>query len=355
MNKISDCPPPLVAADRDVRDLDGFMLNVERLLASELVAVGTPEECWAAFMLWCRSWKQLPGGSLPNNERVLASFSGADKRWPKVREMAMHGFVLCSDGRFYHRVLCEEVERAYKAKCAHKTRRETDQKRLAEWRARQKETQSETPPIGVDATHDETRFNGRFETSFVAEGTVQGQGQGQYRDSKKEENTHPSRASACGGDAPKDRQGLVSLKNFEPSPAARQWACLKGYSGERLEEEAERFRNHYLSDDRMFADPDAKFKNWLIDDLRKGRLGRNGHASPEVPASPAEIEENEAKKLRMIAEIKARWGLPRSPDGRLSDFAWALGWRDFCERGSWDSQWGQEPARPEPKRERLRG
>jgi len=149
-------PEPFVPPHADVHDLDGFMLNVERLLASELVAIGTPEECWAAFMLWCRAWKQLPGGSLPNDDRVLASFSGAGKRWQKVREVALHGFILCSDGRLYHRFLCAEVLRAYERKVAYQKRRDTDRKRLLEWRAKQNRHDDETP--------DETRF--------VAEDTI---------------------------------------------------------------------------------------------------------------------------------------------------------------------------------------
>lgn len=109
-------PDPLVPAEVDLRDFDGFMLNVERLLASELVALSTGDEFKAAVLLWSRAWKQMPAGSLPNDDRILASFSGAGPRWKKVREMALRGFVLCSDGRFYHRVLCDDVMRAWASK-----------------------------------------------------------------------------------------------------------------------------------------------------------------------------------------------------------------------------------------------
>lgn len=146
-------PEPLTPPECDVSMLDGFMLNVKRLFASELLAVGTPEECWAAFLLWCRAWQQVPGGSLPNDEKKLAGFSGAGARWKKVREVALHGFVLCSDGRLYHRFLCQEVRRAYTAHMAYQARRETDKKRLSEWRARHDETPNETR----FRTPDETR------------------------------------------------------------------------------------------------------------------------------------------------------------------------------------------------------
>ena len=146
----TDLPDPPVPADCDLSALPGFMLDVDRLLASELVAIGTPEECWAALMLWCRAWKQVPAGSLPNDDRVLASFSGAGRRWPKVREVALHGFMLCSDGRLYHRFLCQDVLRASARQQAYQERRDTDRKRLSEWRAKRLSNGVETP--------NETRF-----------------------------------------------------------------------------------------------------------------------------------------------------------------------------------------------------
>ena len=116
MTAQSDLPAPLIPADTDITGLPGFMLNVERLFASELWALSTGEEFKAALALWGRAWQQSPAGSLPNDERLLAAFSGAGSRWKKVREMALRGFVLCSDNRLYHRVLCEDVLRAAKHK-----------------------------------------------------------------------------------------------------------------------------------------------------------------------------------------------------------------------------------------------
>lgn len=109
-------PEPFTNASHDVSGLDGFMLDTDRLMVSELWALATGDEFKAAIGLWCRAWKQAPAGSLPNDERVLAAFSGAGKAWPKVRDMALRGFVLCSDGRLYHKTLCEDVVRAAEAK-----------------------------------------------------------------------------------------------------------------------------------------------------------------------------------------------------------------------------------------------
>jgi uncharacterized protein YdaU (DUF1376 family) len=119
----AELPPPLVAAEIDLRDMDGFMLNVERLMASELWALSTPEEFKAALALWCRAWKQLPAASLPDDPRVLAAFAGVSAaRWRKLAPVAMRGFVLCADGRHYHRVLAEDARRAWERKLAFRAR-----------------------------------------------------------------------------------------------------------------------------------------------------------------------------------------------------------------------------------------
>jgi hypothetical protein len=117
-------PDPLTTSEIDIRELDSFMLNTERLLASETWAVSTGDEFKAAIGLWCRAWKQMPAGSLPNDERMLAGFSGAGPKWKKVRDVALRGFVLCSDGRLYHAILCQDVRRAWEAKKGRKARTE---------------------------------------------------------------------------------------------------------------------------------------------------------------------------------------------------------------------------------------
>lgn len=177
---MTELPDPLVPPDVDLRGFSGFMLDVNRLLASELVALGTPEECWAAVMLWCRAWQQSPAGSLPDDDRILSAFSGAGTRWKKVRDMAMRGFIKCSDGRLYHPVLCEEVVSAWRRRQGYRA----DQERLKKWRAEKrgngKGNSTETP----GETPDETRFMAVSDTAMKRHGNAdetgrQGQGQGQ--------------------------------------------------------------------------------------------------------------------------------------------------------------------------------
>jgi Protein of unknown function (DUF1376) len=124
MTLIKPLPAPMTTLEMDVSGLDCFQLNTEKLMASELWAIASGDEFKAAVGLWCRAWKQKPAGSLPNDERVLAAFSGNAANWKKIRDVALHGFVLCSDGRLYHETLSADVARAATAKADRKARTE---------------------------------------------------------------------------------------------------------------------------------------------------------------------------------------------------------------------------------------
>lgn len=152
---MSDLPAPLTPADCDVRALDTFDLNVERLMSSELVAVSTGDEFKAAVLLWCRAWKQVPAASLPDDDRILASFAGlAITKWRKVRAGALRGFIKCFDGRLYHPMLADLAIKGDARRKRFLSKRETDAERLREWRSSQKGNAKETR----SETHDETRF-----------------------------------------------------------------------------------------------------------------------------------------------------------------------------------------------------
>jgi hypothetical protein len=103
----------MMPVEADLRGLQFMPLDVVRLMDSDLFALSTGDEFKAAVALWCKSWTQLPAGSLPNDDRVLAHLSGSGPRWRKVREMALRGFILCSDGRLYHPVVCEKATEAW--------------------------------------------------------------------------------------------------------------------------------------------------------------------------------------------------------------------------------------------------
>jgi hypothetical protein len=114
-------PAPLVPAEVDLRDFPYMPLDIERLMQSDFWALSTPEQFKAGLALWCHAWHAIPAGSLDVNEKVLALHSGAGIRWRYVRDFALHGFILCSDNRYYHPVIAEKaIESFRKRKSASK-------------------------------------------------------------------------------------------------------------------------------------------------------------------------------------------------------------------------------------------
>lgn len=150
---------PLTNETHDIAGLDGFMLNTDLLMASELWALASGDEFKAAVGLWCRAWKQTPPGSLPDDDRVLAAFSGAGKAWPKVKDMALRGFIKCSDGRLYHTTLCEDVKRASEAKA----QRQARTRAATEARKNKRDVQRDVDR-DVKQNDDVTKSHGQDET-----------------------------------------------------------------------------------------------------------------------------------------------------------------------------------------------
>jgi hypothetical protein len=115
-------PDPLTPPDCDLRGLPFMPMDVVRVLDSDLFALSTGEEFKAALALWCKAWLQVPAASLPDDDRVLAHLSGACGRWRKLRDMALRGWIKCSDGRFYHPVVAEKATEAWKHRLAQRER-----------------------------------------------------------------------------------------------------------------------------------------------------------------------------------------------------------------------------------------
>lgn len=113
MAEVSDIDPP-IPADADLRSVRWFKLDIVSLLNSDFMQLANPEEFKAAFLLWTKSIHQVPAGSLPNDEAILAMLAGGydhrRKPWQRIRQMALHGWDLCSDGRLYHQAVAGTVQ-----------------------------------------------------------------------------------------------------------------------------------------------------------------------------------------------------------------------------------------------------
>lgn len=116
---MNDLPSPLTPDDCDLKDFAFMPLDVQRLRDSDLASEETPECCWAAVLIWCASWHQVPAASVPDSDQWLANQAGyvsrgkIDSRWKKVRDGALRGWIKCSDGRLYHAVVAEKALEAW--------------------------------------------------------------------------------------------------------------------------------------------------------------------------------------------------------------------------------------------------
>lgn len=115
----SPLPKPLIPSNIDLRGFEYMPLDVVRLRDSDFTALNSAEGFRAGILLWCASWHQVPAGSLPSDDRVLSNLAGYGrvvKEWEKVKDEALHGWVLCDDGRYYHPVICEKAVESWVSK-----------------------------------------------------------------------------------------------------------------------------------------------------------------------------------------------------------------------------------------------
>lgn len=111
---------PLTPPDCDLAGLGFMPLQLDRLFESDLYALANGNEFRAALTLWGKAWRERPAASLPDNEVLLAKKAGLPlTEWRAVAEMALHGWVKCSDGRLYHPVVAAEALKAWIGRIKH--------------------------------------------------------------------------------------------------------------------------------------------------------------------------------------------------------------------------------------------
>jgi hypothetical protein len=121
-------PDPLTPPDCDLRGMPDMPIDVHVLLTSDIFLLSTGDEFKAAFALWCHAFFQIPAGSLPDNLKLLETLSGFGRKFARIKEVALRGFIKCSDGRLYHPMVCRKALIAwnYRLNLRAKTRNATD-------------------------------------------------------------------------------------------------------------------------------------------------------------------------------------------------------------------------------------
>lgn len=104
-------PDPLVPAEVDLRGMEFIPLKGDVLFKSTTWLKGSHEGRCAALRLWWHAFAhEVPAASLPDDDQLLAEHAGYGevvKAWLKIKPQAMRGWVKCSDGRWYHKLVAE--------------------------------------------------------------------------------------------------------------------------------------------------------------------------------------------------------------------------------------------------------
>lgn len=123
-------PEPLVPEECDLRGYEHMKLFGHKLFKSTLYTKGLRNHraLIAAIKLMWEAWQsQVPAGSLPDDDdelALLADFGIDVEGWQAAKELALHGWIKCSDGRLYHPLLAEDAIHSYEGR-----RRDRERKR----------------------------------------------------------------------------------------------------------------------------------------------------------------------------------------------------------------------------------
>lgn len=118
-----------------------FELDYERIEQSDTWAIAPAEARPWLLMLWLTAWRQVPCGSLPNSDELIAARIGMPAmQFGMLRAVLMRGWRLHADGRLYHTALIEQVN----SMLAH---RKTEAARVRAWRERREEKEAKEADV----------------------------------------------------------------------------------------------------------------------------------------------------------------------------------------------------------------
>src|SRR5947207_757450 len=245
---------------RDVRALPFMPLFVGQLLASDTWQMANGDEAKALVTLWARSWHQVPAGTLPDDDRILAGLSGAGARWKRVREVALRGFVRGADGRLHHAVIEQAAEDALGKMVGQQTR-------TAAARAARK------AKLDADrAARDEQR-NGQRDNPCDEHCD---RGSDNPPDNVQRERERKPNPPLPAGVAPPSNPKRASPKVRIPpgfadavSDRVWRWAKENGYDQQQLAQRLEQFVSKAKAKGYTYADWDEAFMGAIRDDWAK--------------------------------------------------------------------------------------
>lgn len=267
---MTDLPDPLTPPFGDLRNFPFTPLFRSRLFGSRFHARTTDAEWRAGLTLWLKSWDQVPAGSLPEDDIDLCRLAelGRDlAQWMVVKTMALHGWMLCSDGLLYHPVVAEGVNEALSKKQKQSKRGKAGAE--AKWLKHQTAMQQASVSDGTNRKSDSVSRSLPMQTDaqpMLSDGNREGD-----RERKKETSLREV------------KKGTRIPESWELTEPLRAYAVLHGVDPEKA---AHEFINYWLSrtKDATKLNWDRTFENRILElqDQGKFRL-QHGHANGQLP------------------------------------------------------------------------
>lgn len=169
---------PMIPAEVDLRGYGFMPLYGHHLFGSDFNSRVSDAGWRAAITLWWAAWNQVPAASLPNDDAALCRLAdlGRDvKSFRKLKDDALHGFVLCSDGRLYHKYLAGLAVEAW-------ARRVKERERKAKYRSthdRHRDIPEAVPDTGTDHGTDHGTQDGTEQGHTQGRNSREGEGEGE--------------------------------------------------------------------------------------------------------------------------------------------------------------------------------
>ncbi len=346
MTDFEQLPAPLTPPDCNLRGLPFMPLHTERLLDSDMMALSTGEEFKTALRLWCKSWNQEPAASLPDDDRILAHLAGKElPAWRKVKDMALRGFVKCSDGRLYHPVIAAEAIKAMAKREEHQAAKEGDNERKREEREDRKLLFAALRDIGVILSAKGTSTSQLREVAasrgisiIVTEGhkvvTVTPKG------SHKESHGGVTAKTGTGtgiyikeqaAAAEHSREG-DPVDNPPPPPAAGVESTAAHFAQllDRWERERGKAGAFHPQDPLLLAWADAGVTNAELQAAHTKAVKRRVKANDQAPVNVGLLD-------AILPEVRVKPGVTSAvarAETRQDPAAWALTWSGLVARGA---------------------
>lgn len=287
---LTDAPPPPVPADTDLRHMPGYMIDVQSLLGSDLAALGDPAANWFAVLTWCASFHQIPAGSLPDDDTVLAYLVrlGRDVRtWKRMREKgAMRGWVKHSDGRLYHPVVTETVLKLLGKSKAGKTAAEAKQ-------ARRNSQAVENVSSGTnDRSTNEGSSLQQSDNNRKERKGIEGKGrEGEALGHSAEPPAQGSLIPAAVKPGKRPRQTRIPIPpDWSAVGEDWQYAIERGFTPQTIPIEEDKFRLHFLKSGEKRPGWSNSWKSWILKalEIKAERAARAQGSAPGPRPSRAD-------------------------------------------------------------------